>query len=72
MKWHSVDMALRYGKRGLPGGSSLFQLLARCRGLSRARPRFTVAQTLAWADAYRARTGQWPTACSGLVEGEPP
>ena len=26
----------------------------------RARPQFSVPQILAWADAFHARTGQWP------------
>jgi hypothetical protein len=34
------------------------------------RPSLTVEQILAWADAYRARTGGWPTADSSLVTGE--
>jgi hypothetical protein len=29
--------------------------------------RLTVEQILAWADAYKARTGRWPTAGSGRV-----
>jgi hypothetical protein len=31
----------------------------------------TEEQVLAWADAYHARTGRWPTAASGPVEGAP-
>jgi hypothetical protein len=34
------------------------------------RPPLTIEQILAWADAYRARTGEWPTADSSLVTGE--
>jgi hypothetical protein len=30
--WSAADSALRAGGRGLPGGSSLFRLLARARG----------------------------------------
>jgi hypothetical protein len=30
--WHGVDTALKAGRRGLPGGSSLVQLLIECRG----------------------------------------
>jgi hypothetical protein len=33
---------------------------------SRGAP-LTVAQILAWADAHRERTGQWPSAKSGAV-----
>jgi hypothetical protein len=35
------------------------------------RPPLTVEQILAWADAHRARTGEWPSASSGPVEGVP-
>jgi hypothetical protein len=28
-----------------------------------------VEQILSWADAYKARTGKWPTTQSGLIEG---
>jgi hypothetical protein len=35
------------------------------------RPALTVAQILAWCDAHRARTGRWPSAGSGTVEGAP-
>ena len=39
------------------------------------RPRryspLTLAQILAWADEHRARTGEWPVASSGPVEGVP-
>lgn len=31
----------------------------------------TLAQILAWADAYRAANGDWPTARSGPVAGAP-
>jgi hypothetical protein len=30
-----------------------------------------VEQVLAWADAYRAATGRWPSATSGPVDGVP-
>ncbi len=69
--WHGVDIALRKGLRGLPGGSSLALLLMRYRHVRRARyrPRLTIAQILAWADAHRARTGEWPSFGSGKVVG---
>jgi hypothetical protein len=35
------------------------------------RPPLTVAQILAWADAYRRRTGSWPSAVSGSVPEAP-
>jgi hypothetical protein len=43
---------------------------ARRRGRPR-RPALQVAQILAWADAHRLRTGDWPTAHSGAVAAAP-
>ena len=70
--WLAVDSALREGRRGLVGGSSLARLLAKQRGVSRrlASP-LTIAQILAWADGHHARTGRWPTVGDGPVEGTP-
>jgi hypothetical protein len=67
--WSGVNAALSVGQRGLPGGSSLAQLLERERGVPNLNfpPRLTVAQVLAAADAHRARTGRWPTMESGPV-----
>jgi hypothetical protein len=68
-----VDNALRYGLRGLPGGSSLARLLAEGRGVRNqgALPPLTEVQVLAWADAYRARTGRWPSQYGGPVADAP-
>jgi len=68
-KWKNLDAALRAGGRGLPGGSSLMQLLAECFGVRNrsAPPPLTIAQILAWADAYRERTGTWPAPTSGPI-----
>jgi hypothetical protein len=33
------------------------------------KPALTVKQILTWADAHRARTGRWPSARSGRVDG---
>jgi hypothetical protein len=68
--WAGVIQALAKGVRGLPGGSSLAELLAERRGVRNVGdlPRLTVKQILAWADAYHERTGQWPTCrCSGQI-----
>ena len=35
------------------------------------RPSLTVKQILAWADAYRRRTGSWPSANAGPVPEAP-
>jgi hypothetical protein len=70
--WGALNQALSWGRRGLPGGSSLSRRLAGRRtreGLR--RPRLTVEQILAWAEAHRRRTGRWPTAVSGPVAEAP-
>jgi hypothetical protein len=64
--WCAVDTALNQGRRGLPGGSTLSQLLAQRRGV---RPALSVERILAWADAHHAATGRWPTRASGAVPG---
>lgn len=71
--WHGVDAALQTGLRGLPGGSSLPQLLAEERGVRNIKrlPRLKVKQILAWADAHRSRTGAWPKSTSGPVVDAP-
>jgi hypothetical protein len=72
-KWRALDTALRLGLRGLPGGSSLAQLLAQERGVRNIQqlPRLTQKQILAWADAHQRRTGSWPTSDSGSVADAP-
>ncbi len=62
--WMAVNDALCRGLRGLPGGSSLAQLLAEEYGArnSRGLPPLSEQQSLAWADAWHERTGEWPTA----------
>ena len=71
--WRRVDTALRLGLRGLPGGSSLPQLLADERGVRKHayQPSLTVPQILSWADSYRRRTGRWPTIDSGPIDQAP-
>lgn len=67
--WLAVDMALRNGRRGMPGGSSLAILLADKRQLRNlwTRPALSESQVLAWADAHHQRTGKWPNVNSGPV-----
>jgi hypothetical protein len=64
--WKAIDMSLRSGSRGLPGGSSLARLLARERDVPNQQdlPRLTLRQILSWADEYHAQTGHWPTDAS--------
>jgi hypothetical protein len=71
--WSKVHGALRFGRRGLPGKSSLARLLNRERGVRNHKilPRLTERQVLAWADAHRAKTGEWPLTISGPVLGAP-
>jgi hypothetical protein len=66
--WHSLNSALRFGLRGLPGDNSLARLLNQYR---RGERTLTVEQILAWAEAHRERTGCWPTAASGPVTEAP-
>lgn len=72
-KWRNLDMALRAGLRGLPGGSSLAQLLAKKRGHRnrKALPKYTLIQILKWADAHHRRTGEWPKNTSGPIPERP-
>jgi hypothetical protein len=70
VSWSGLDKALRMGRGGLPGGSSLFQLLAQERGV-RHHTLLTEEEILGWADAHHARTGRWPAANSGPVFDAP-
>jgi hypothetical protein len=67
--WLAAEAALRYGGRGIPGGSSLAKVLAKCRGVRNPKdlPRLSQEQILEWADAHFRRTGEWPTARSGPI-----
>ncbi len=69
--WAAIDMALRDGRRGLPGGSSLARLLDehRRRAIGARAPRLTAKQIMAWAKAHKKRTGAWPSPRSGQVHG---
>jgi len=71
--WHAVDAALCQGIRGLPGKGSLAKLLAARRGVPSIayRNHFTRKDILAWADAYRKRTGAWPTREAGPIQESP-
>ena len=68
-KWANIYAALYQGQRGLPGGSSLAQLLAEKRGVRNEKclPALTTARILQWADEHRRRTGEWPNRKSGAV-----
>jgi hypothetical protein len=72
-RWSNLDMALRKGFRGLPGGTTLARLLAEHRGKRNLQnlPRLKGKHILAWADAHHQRTGQWPTLWSGPIADAP-
>jgi hypothetical protein len=71
--WLAVDKALRKGRRGFTGSSSLAQLLAEHRSVRnvRALPPLSIARILQWADLHHGRTGQFPTADSGQIADAP-
>lgn len=70
--WSAINAVLGIGRRGLPGGTTLRQLLTACGFEPLVRPpRLTAAQIVAWADAYHVVHGLWPHAMSGAVEGVP-
>ncbi|MBI1374527.1 MAG: hypothetical protein GC159_17555 [Phycisphaera sp.] len=62
--WPAINSALYGGWRGLPGGTSLAQLLAERRGV---KTPLTERQILEWADDHHARIGAWPSSESGAV-----
>jgi hypothetical protein len=57
------------GASGFPGGSSIARLLAKRRGVRNHHnlPRLTASMILAWADAFRVRTGRWPRKSDGAI-----
>lgn len=67
--WVAVELALSRGKRGLPGGVTLAQLLEAHRGVRNRLgvPNLTVRTMLAWADDHNRRTGRWPNRTSGSI-----
>lgn len=69
----AINIALKQGHRGLPGGASLARLLAEERGVrNRANlPQLSQREILRWAAAHRRRTGEWPTRASGPVTDAP-
>jgi hypothetical protein len=71
--WTAVAIALSHGRRGMPGGSSLAQLLAehRDRRNKQRLPAFKTNRILNWADAHRKLTGMWPTHLSGPIAEAP-
>jgi superfamily II DNA or RNA helicase len=71
--WLGVNHSLMRGARGLPGGSSLAQLLDDRRGVRNRMnlPPLAVRQIIEWIEAHLATTGHWPTRASGPVTEVP-
>lgn len=71
--WARINAALSSGCRGLPSGTTLPRLLAQRRGarLRRQLPPLNEDQIVAWAEAHRRHTGQWPTVLSGPIMDSP-
>jgi len=71
--WATINYALKFGRRGLPGGLTLAKFIGRTLdpSLPWVRLPLTVEQILAWADAHHAAHGRWPTSRSGLIPGTP-
>jgi hypothetical protein len=67
--WGSLNRALKDGRRGLAGNTTLAQLLADKRGArnSNRLPKFSAKQILQWADAHFQHTTRWPTPHSGEI-----
>jgi hypothetical protein len=71
--WNAVQAAHTNGARGLPGGSSLAQLLQEHRG-ARNKSRLlrqTIEQVLAWVDVHHERTGAYPHVEAGPIADAP-
>ncbi|MFQ5493930.1 MAG: hypothetical protein ACE5EX_00980 [Phycisphaerae bacterium] len=72
--WEGINTALRKGARGFRGGTSLFQILNKHRGVRNTNGGgvLTTKQVLAWADEYHRRHGKWPSCRRGdAVPGVP-
>jgi hypothetical protein len=72
-KWGNLNQVLTMGLRGLPGGSSLAQILEEHRGVPNPANRspLTEDQVLNWADNHHSRTKKWPNSSSGPIADAP-
>ena len=68
-----VNRALREGRRGLPGGTSLADVLQEHRGVRNKQnlPSLDVERILDWAEIHREATGEYPHGDSGPVGAAP-
>lgn len=67
--WRAVHEALYFGCRGLSGGTTLAQILAKHRGKQSHLdpPPLSTAKLLRWARSYHRRYGRWPKRFSGAI-----
>ncbi|MEO8496642.1 MAG: hypothetical protein ABI614_16360 [Planctomycetota bacterium] len=67
--WAAINAALKNGRRGFPGGSSLSKLLLQKRKAwnKTTRPKLTIEKILMWADAHHRKTGEYPSSQCGAV-----
>ena len=70
VSWNGINERLRVGYLGLPGGSSLIELLGRFRGVPRwRRGPLSAERILAWVDAHVATHRVRPCDTSGQIPG---
>lgn len=69
--WKAVDTALRDGRRGLPGGSSLPKLIAQQFGRRNVSnlPKLTINIIKRWVEEWQKHKGCWPSKRSGEIPG---
>ena len=69
--WSGLNAALKKGNRGLPGGSTLAEVLTEHRGVRHLGnlSTLTTEQILAWADKHKQATGELPRMRSGRIRG---
>lgn len=72
--WRQIDQALRLGHRGLPGGTSLPQIIEARFNVrprqARTRPQLSISTILFWAQDHWLKTGNWPIVESGPILGK--
>ena len=69
--WGTIEQSIQLGRRGLPGGWTLRQLLHKYRRRkTRIKcPDVTVAKIARWAQRHKRETDEWPLRRSGPVRG---
>jgi hypothetical protein len=65
--WAAINEALKHGRCGLPGGTSVAKFLRQHRGSAYDKRvvQFTEKQILEWAEEFFKRQRRWPTAKAG-------